>query len=116
MRSWISAGGLRPRCSALPIPTCTQRSVSIQAPDISPVKGLPPSGSPGNSDSSARAALAAMGSRARVMAIPHKRTERKILTYLTEQEVDALLAALVAVRRMTPATLVPRRCQQPVGH
>jgi site-specific recombinase XerD len=29
----------------------------------------------------------------RVLAIPHKRTVRKILTYLTEPEVDALLAA-----------------------
>jgi integrase/recombinase XerD len=29
----------------------------------------------------------------RVLAIPHKRTERNLLTYLTEQEVDALLAA-----------------------
>jgi integrase/recombinase XerD len=29
----------------------------------------------------------------RVLAIPHKRTERNLLTYLTEEEVDALLAA-----------------------
>jgi len=29
----------------------------------------------------------------RVLAIPHKRTERKLVTYLTEPEVDALLAA-----------------------
>ncbi len=29
----------------------------------------------------------------RVLAIPYKRTERNLLTYLTEQEVDALLAA-----------------------
>jgi integrase/recombinase XerD len=29
----------------------------------------------------------------RVLAIPHKRTERNLLTYLTEPEVDALLAA-----------------------
>jgi integrase/recombinase XerD len=29
----------------------------------------------------------------RVLAIPHKRTERNLLTYLTEHEVDALLAA-----------------------
>lgn len=29
----------------------------------------------------------------RVLAIPHKRTERNLLTYLTEQEVDALLDA-----------------------
>jgi site-specific recombinase XerC len=29
----------------------------------------------------------------RVLAIPHKRTERNLVTYLTEPEVDALLAA-----------------------
>jgi len=29
----------------------------------------------------------------RVLAIPHKRTERKLVTYLTEPEADALLAA-----------------------
>jgi len=29
----------------------------------------------------------------RVLAIPHKRTERKLVAYLTEPEVDALLAA-----------------------
>lgn len=29
----------------------------------------------------------------RVLAIPHKRTERNLLTYLSEQEVDALLSA-----------------------
>ncbi len=29
----------------------------------------------------------------RVLAIPHKRTERNLLTYLTEEEVDALLSA-----------------------
>lgn len=29
----------------------------------------------------------------RVLAIPHKRTERNLVTYLTEQEVDALLGA-----------------------
>jgi integrase/recombinase XerD len=29
----------------------------------------------------------------RVLAIPHKRTERNLVTYLTESEVDALLAA-----------------------
>ncbi len=29
----------------------------------------------------------------RVLAIPHKRTERNLVTYLTEEEVDALLGA-----------------------
>ena len=29
----------------------------------------------------------------RVLAIPHKRTERNLVTYLTDEEVDALLAA-----------------------
>ena len=29
----------------------------------------------------------------RVLAIPHKRTERNLVTYLTEPEVDALLDA-----------------------
>ncbi len=33
------------------------------------------------------------GSIGRVLAIPHKRTERNLVTYLTEQEVDALLGA-----------------------
>ena len=36
------------------------------------------------------------GSIARVLAIPPKRTERNLITYLTDPEVDALLDAATA--------------------
>ena len=68
-RSGSRRGDLRRRCSVLRTPTCTRRSASIPAPDFAGEHGCPARGSVSSIGASARAALAAMGSRAGVMPV-----------------------------------------------